>query len=66
LASLNDEYIIGYKDAFFDEASSMLCVVMEYASSGDILRKINNHIRSKTRYSEDEIWKALVHMTKGI
>lgn len=65
LASLNDEFIIGYKDAFYDEVSSMLCVVMEYAAGGDILRRINQHIKSKTRYSEDEIWKALVHMTKG-
>lgn len=65
LASLNDEFIIGYKDAFYDEVSSMLCVVMEYASGGDILRRINQHIKNKTRYSEEEIWKALVHMTKG-
>lgn len=52
LASLNDDYIIGYKDAFYDETSSTLCVVMEYASGGDILRKINNHIKSKSRYPE--------------
>jgi len=43
----------------------MLCVVMEYASGGDILRRINQHIKSKNRYSEEEIWKALVHMAKG-
>jgi hypothetical protein len=43
----------------------MLCIVMEYASGGDVLKKINGHIKSRTRYSEDEVWKALVHMAKG-
>lgn len=43
----------------------MLCIVMEYASGGDVLKKINSYIRSRTRYQEDEIWKALVHMAKG-
>ena len=65
MASLNADFIIGYKEAFYDEVSSMLCVVMEFAAGGDILRKINHHIKSRTRFSEDEIWKALVHMTKG-
>jgi NIMA (never in mitosis gene a)-related kinase len=41
LASIKDDYIIGYKDAFYDESSSTLNVVMEYASGGDILKKIN-------------------------
>ena len=43
LASINDEFIIGYKDAFYDEVSSMLCIVMEYASGGDILRRPSLH-----------------------
>jgi NIMA (never in mitosis gene a)-related kinase len=38
---------------------------MEYASGGDILKRINDHIKKRTRFTEDEIWKALVHMTKG-
>jgi NIMA (never in mitosis gene a)-related kinase len=65
LASLNDDFIIGFKDTFYDDVSSMLCIVMEYASGGDVLKKINGHIKSRTRYSEDEVWKALVHMAKG-
>lgn len=65
LASLNGEYIIGYKDAFYDEASGTLNVVMEYASGGDILKKVNEHTKKRTRFPEEEIWKALVHMTKG-
>ena len=40
LASINSPFIIGYKEAFFDEISECLCTVMEYANGGDILNKI--------------------------
>jgi NIMA (never in mitosis gene a)-related kinase len=31
-----NECIIGYKEAFFEESTSTLCVVMEYADNGDL------------------------------
>ena len=40
LASLNHPNIIGYKDAFYDEKSRTLNMVMEYADDGDISHKI--------------------------
>lgn len=49
---MNDQYIIGYKDAFFDEVSSTLCIVMEYAEEGDLLKMINQHIKAKTYFKE--------------
>lgn len=39
---------------------------MEYASAGDVLKKVNDNIKKRTKMPEEEIWKALVHMTKGI
>jgi NIMA (never in mitosis gene a)-related kinase len=50
LASYNDEYIIGYKEAFYDDTSASLCVVMEFASGGDILKRNQTHIKNRTRY----------------
>lgn len=38
LASIQDANIIGYKEAFFDEQSNCLCVVMEFAAGGDIAK----------------------------
>lgn len=38
LASIQDANIIGYKEAFFDEQSNSLCVVMEFAAGGDIAK----------------------------
>jgi NIMA (never in mitosis gene a)-related kinase 1/4/5 len=36
LASLNHPNIIAYKEAFFEDSSNFLCIVMEYAGGGDI------------------------------
>lgn len=36
LASVSGPHIISYKDAFYCDASSELCIVMEYADKGDL------------------------------
>ena len=36
LASIKDKNIVSYKDAFFDENSKELCIIMEFASEGSI------------------------------
>ena len=40
LASIKHENVAGYKEAFFEQGSSSLCIVMEYADGGDIYNKI--------------------------
>ncbi len=50
MASYNEDYIIGYKEAFYDEVSATLCVVMEFASGGDILKKNEVHKKQRTKY----------------
>lgn len=66
LASYNHEFIIGFKDAFYDELTETLCVVMEFAAGGDILKINQTHLKRHSRYKEEEIWTALVHMTSGL
>ncbi len=41
LASIQHPNIIGYKEAFFEDFSNCLCVVMEHADGGDLLKLIN-------------------------
>lgn len=36
LASINNPKIIAYKEAFFEDATSSLCLVMEFADDGDL------------------------------
>ena len=58
--------VIAYKEAFFDEASSTLCIVMEFADSGDLYEKIMNHQKNATEFSERDIWEALIQMAAGL
>ena len=47
LASINNKNVIAYKDAFFDESDSCLCIIMELAEEGDISKKIEDHKKLK-------------------
>ena len=40
LASINDPAIVAYKEAFFEDQSSSLCLVMEFADDGDLYQRI--------------------------
>ena len=40
LASIQNKNIIAYKEAFFDEESSSLCIVLEFADGGDLYNRI--------------------------
>jgi NIMA (never in mitosis gene a)-related kinase len=40
LASINHGSIVAYKEAFFEDSSSSLCLVMEFADDGDLYQKI--------------------------
>lgn len=66
LASLDHPNIISYKNAFFDEKSNSLCIVMEYASEGDLQRKIDNSLKKREYVPELEIWKVLYCCLKGL
>src|SRR4051812_39282953 len=46
LASVTHQNIIGYKQAFFDEETRTLNIVMEYADDGDLESKIQAHIKN--------------------
>ena len=66
LASLNDDYIIKFKEAFYDNLSGYLCIVMQLAAGGDLMRLINQNVKSRTRTKQAEIWKALIEISRGL
>ena len=66
LASLSHKNIIGYKDAFFDNNSKTLNIVMEFADDGDIASKIKNKLRTKSHFDEDIIWGYLIQILEGL
>lgn len=56
LASINHTNVIGYKDAFFEDETRCLCLVMEDATGGDLLQQINLHKQKNTAFTEKQIW----------
>ena len=66
LASLKHKNIIGYKEAFFDEPSNTLNIVMEYADDGDISSKIKTTLQKKLIFDENTIWNWLIQLLEGI
>ena len=66
LASLRHKNIVGYEEAFIDEGSESLCILMEYADSGDLQSLITDKRKTNTLFSEDEIWKVLIQLLKGL
>lgn len=37
-----NDYVVSYKEAFFEENSQSLCIIMEFADNGDLQSKIEN------------------------
>ena len=51
--------VIGYKEAFYDELSQTLCIVMEFADGGDLYQRILEHQKRGSTFSEREIWQGI-------
>ena len=66
LASLSHPNIIGYKEAFFDEMSKTLNIVMEYADDGDIDKKIKENLKRRNLFSEETIWTWIIQILEGL
>ena len=66
LASINHENIAGYKEAFFEQGTSSLCIVMEYANGGDLQTKINQHKKTMRHMKEEYIWSIFYQMVSGL
>jgi NIMA (never in mitosis gene a)-related kinase len=66
LASLSHKNIIGYKDAFYDEGSKTLNIVMEFADDGDISTKIKYNLRNDLHFRENIIWEYLIQILEGL
>ena len=66
LARIKSKFVVPYKEAFFEEKSSCLCIVMEYADNGDLFGKITQHKKKRYLFEETEIWRIAIQMIKGL
>ena len=53
LASIKHPNVIGYKEAFVDENSDSLYIIMEYAEGGDLYKRIQKHLQEQTIFPEE-------------
>ena len=66
LASVKSNFVISYKEAFFDEKDSTLGIVMEFADGGDLYQKIVEHKKSAMFFEETDIWRIFIQLVKGL
>ena len=66
LASIKSNFVISYKEAFFDEKDNTLGIIMEYADNGDLYQKIIEYKKKQIYLEEDEIWKIFIQLVKGL
>lgn len=66
LASIDHKNVIQYKEAFFDESSGHLCIVMELADSGDLKSKVEKARELKQFVKEDKIWHIFRQLLEGL
>ena len=66
LASIEHENIAGYKEAFFEESTQTLCIVMEFADGGDLQTKINDLKKRGAFMKEEDIWNIFYQMILGL
>lgn len=60
LASVKNTFVAAYKEAFFDEPSSSLCIIMEFADDGDVFQRICECQNIKQFMKEKHIWKIVI------
>ena len=66
LASVKSNFVISYKEAFFEEKESSLGIVMEYADKGDLYQRITEYKKKHITFEESEIWRILIQLVKGL
>ena len=66
LASIKSNFVISYKEAFYDEKDNTLGIVMEFADGGDLYQKIVEHKKTAMFFDESDIWRIFIQMVKGL
>jgi NIMA (never in mitosis gene a)-related kinase len=66
LASVRHPNIAGYNEAFYEEATQALCIIMEYCDNGDLQTKINNAKKTSRFTKEPDVWSIFYQMVLGL
>eukprot|EP00798_Chlamydomonas_sp_ICE-L_P011207 gene11207-18827_t len=64
LASVAHPNVISYNEAFLD--GNRLCIIMEYAPSGDLAKVIKKFTTMRSPMPEDLVWKYFIQIARGL
>jgi NIMA (never in mitosis gene a)-related kinase len=63
---ISDESIVGYKEAFFDDETSCLCLVMDFMDDGDLYQKIVRYQKAGKLIPEKTVWEIFLPIVKAL
>jgi NIMA (never in mitosis gene a)-related kinase len=58
--------IISYKESFFEDATSSLCIIMDLADGGDLYNKMMEYKKKGSYMPEREVWHFFIQMVRGL
>lgn len=59
--------MIAYKEAFFDEITNTLCIIMEIADGGDLMKLVDKMKKKrKGCIPVEDVWRYTVQMLRGL
>lgn len=57
---------MGYKEAFFDDETSCLCLVMDFMDDGDLYQKIVRYQKAGKLIPEKTVWEIFIPIVKAL
>jgi NIMA (never in mitosis gene a)-related kinase len=66
LASITNNNIISYKEAFIDNETNTLNIIMEYADDGDLENHILENKKCGRLFPEEKIWTIFLGIVNGL
>lgn len=66
LSSINHPNVVPYKEAFIDNDSQSLNLVMQLADGGDLLKMITDRKKRKVHFRESQVWRVLIETVYGL
>lgn len=66
LSCIDHPNVVAYKEAFIDNASQTLNLVMQLADSGDLLKMISERKRRQMHFRESQVWRVLIETVHGL
>eukprot|EP00826_Nyctotherus_ovalis_P063342 TRINITY_DN9282_c0_g1_i12.p2 TRINITY_DN9282_c0_g1~~TRINITY_DN9282_c0_g1_i12.p2 ORF type:complete len:337 (-),score=108.50 TRINITY_DN9282_c0_g1_i12:165-1175(-) len=60
------ENVVSYKEAFIEDTTDTLCMVMEYADGGDLYRYLASHYQEKRYLTEKRVWQLFTQVLRGL